>query len=96
MKDTLEIVRHFSKLVDNGRTQQSISRHMRGEVDELDDEIKKAERGEEPGPDGIVGENIDIIACALDSILKADPNITYERICELMHLKCTKWAQKYG
>ena len=96
MKNLTEIVRYFSKLVDNGRDQRSIAKHMRSEVDELDAEIEKVENGQVEGSDGIIGENIDIIACALDSIFTHNPNITEEELNALMIAKCKKWVRVYG
>ncbi|MNV43263.1 hypothetical protein D3C71_1349720 [compost metagenome] len=96
MFNTIALVRDYSKLIKNGRTQRSISAHMRGEHDELDIEIEKVEQGLSEGPDGIVGENIDIIACALDSIFEHAPDITDEEIYNIMDRKCRKWVEKYG
>ena len=69
---------------------------MDGEVLELREEIEKVKLGLPPGPDGIVGENIDVIACALDSIFEAAPDITDEQLAAIMFAKCNKWARKYG
>ena len=51
MDNQFRIVRHFSKLIQNGRTLESTHNHMMGEAGvELKDEIDKAARGEEPDP----------------------------------------------
>lgn len=90
------VVRFFNKLVRNDRTQDSIVDHMAGEVQELKEEIEKHKLGQNPGSDGIIGENIDVIACALDSIFEHNPNITDEELNAIMIRKCEKWARVYG
>lgn len=84
------IVRRYTKNIRNGRTPATIIRHMRGEVEELQEEID----GTGDGRDGIVGESIDIIACALDMIFEVQPDITDEQIDAIMEAKCAKWARK--
>jgi len=91
----VDIVRQFSHRVQNNRTLSSTSSHMRGEIDELDEEILKLNSGTEPGPDGIVGESIDVIACALDIIFRHAPEITDSELADLMLLKCQKWEDNY-
>lgn len=76
------------------RDEKFIYDHMIDEVDELRDELKLHAEGNPPGPDGIVGESIDVIACALDLIFKHAPDITYEQLCVLMQKKCDKWLNK--
>lgn len=96
MFNTVDLVRNFSKLINNGRTLRSISEHMRGEHIELDEEIEKVEQGVDEGADGVVGESIDVIACALDAIFQHKPDITDEEIYTIMDRKCRKWVQKYA
>lgn len=92
----VSIVRVFNKRVRNGRTQDTIVEHMSGEVVELKEEIEKDKLGLAPGSDGIVGENLDIIACALDSIFEHAPEITDEQLNRILITKCEKWERKYG
>lgn len=92
MNSLTTIVRRYNKLVRNGRSQNDILKSMKSEVDELEEEIKNGSIG----IDGIVGENIDIIACALDSIFEFAPEITDEQLSEIMEAKCAKWKRKYG
>ncbi len=96
MFNTVDLVRDFSKRIKNGRTLRSISDHMRGEHIELDEEIEKVEQGVTEGTDGIVGESIDVIACALDAIFLHKPDITDEEIYNIMDRKCKKWVEKYS
>lgn len=92
MKDLVETVRDYSLRIKNGRTITSAYDHMLGETVELKDEIDNGNSG----ADGIVGESIDIIACALDIIFQHDPNITNEKLVEIMDRKCKKWEEKYS
>lgn len=100
MANQFQIVRSFSKLVQNGRTLDSTHDHMLGESIELKEEIQKAQRGETPGTDGIIGEAIDVIACAYDIINQATAHLSdaeVEALCDrLMQTKCEKWARVYG
>jgi len=92
MTTLTEIVRSFTKRIRNGRTNTSILAHMRSEVDELDAEIQNGNIGE----DGILGESIDIIACALDMIFENYPDISEEELARIMQAKCEKWERKYS
>ena len=90
MSQMTAIVRRYTRLIRNGRTPKTIIAHMRGEVEELQDEIN----GTGDGRDGIVGESIDIVACALDLVFEVKPDITDEEIDAIMEAKCAKWARK--
>ena len=81
----------FGATIDNGRTVEDIVRHMKSEVDELDEELSGAN-----GPDGVVGECIDIILCALDAIFVNDPGITTETVENLALKKLEKWKRRYA
>lgn len=91
----LDIVRYFAATIQNGRTIADASRHTKLELIELDEEIEKKANGEAAGPDGIVGEAIDIIACALDIIFVEAPETTNEQISAILLKKCEKWARRY-
>lgn len=88
----LEVVRPFATKIQNGRTATDIVRHMRREMVELTNEIK----GVGDGNDGVVGEAVDVIACALDLILHERPEITTEELDALLNRKCEKWARRYS
>ena len=94
-KGPLEIVRHFSLLIDNGRSINDIFEHTISEMEELNDEIEHVYNGRPEGSDGIVGESIDVIACALDLIFKHKPAITDDEINAILLRKCEKWARRY-
>lgn len=93
--DPLDIVRHYAALIQNGRTIRDAARHTGLELVELEEEISKKEQGLVAGPDGVVGEAIDIIACALDIIFVEAPETTNEEICDTLLRKCEKWARRY-
>lgn len=90
------IVKKASNEIKNNRTTQSIYQHMYGEMCELSEEITKIENNQPEGADGIVGESIDIIACAIDMILKHKPEITEDELNKIMEAKCNKWIAKYS
>lgn len=87
-----ELVMNYCRLIKNGRTKHTIFAHLESEVVELNDEIN----AEVPGDDGIIGESIDIILCAIDQIHQENPNITEAEIIEIARRKCDKWVQKYS
>lgn len=94
--DPIDIVRYFSGLIQNGRVLRDIARHTESELVELYEEVDKVEQGIDEGSDGVVGESIDIIACALDAIFVHRPETTNEEICAILLAKCEKWARRYG
>lgn len=96
MSQIVSIVRLYSKEIQNGRTLRDIAEHTQSELVELNEEIEKVEKGEDEGSDGIVGEAIDIIACALDAIFKHQPDITEAELDALMYKKCEKWKRYYS
>ena len=96
-QDILDVVRHFSSLIQNGRTIDDIVRHGKLEMVELDEEVLAIKYPTEftPGKDGIVGEAIDVIACMLDLIFVHAPDTTDEQINAILLSKCEKWARRY-
>jgi hypothetical protein len=82
--------------VKNDRTMSSIFNHMIGETKELAEEITKYIANEEPGEDGIVGESIDVILCAMDLIYQQNPSISNDYLYELIAKKIDKWELKYS
>jgi hypothetical protein len=97
MENTLyKTVSRYSDQIKDDRTLQGIFNHGMGEMDELQSEILYDRDGLKPGPDGIVGEAIDVIACMLDIIRRHDPLITESQLVEIMDRKCLKWVGKYG
>ena len=92
MKDLVELVRTYSDKIENGRRPIDVYHYLFDEVQELKDEVY----GTNKGPDGIRGEAIDVIVCALDLIYKVSPEWTNDDIVAYAEKKCEKWAKKYG
>ena len=93
---TIDIVRHFARVIQNGRTISDAARHAGDELVELKEEITLKDAGQVAGPDGIVGEAIDLIACALDIIFVEAPETTDDQINAILVRKCEKWARRYS
>lgn len=96
MSDLVALVRYYSEQVKNDRTRTSIYNALVSESEELRDEIVKVAEGKPEGDDGIIGESIDVILCALDLIFQHRPDITDAEIDRIAFNKCEKWARKYG
>ena len=96
--NTIGNVLHVAKQINNGRTQDDVFKHMMTEVGELAQEIciRDGIIDKPVGADGIIGEAIDVIACALDIIYLENPEITTADIEEIMQRKLKKWINKYG
>ena len=78
------------------RTRLSALCSLVEEVGELSTEVAISENlsYKERGPDGVVGEAIDVIICAIDLIRIDSPNITEEEILDILETKCDKWMLK--
>lgn len=48
----------------------------------------------EPGPDGVIGEAVDLIITAVDMMNAEKPGITLEEVMDIVVNKCNKWAEK--
>lgn len=93
---SIQYVLDTAKRVQNNRTMPDIFRAMNGEMSELADEVQLVLDGGEPGPDGILGEAVDVMSCLLDLIYKSNPNITQADIEAVMKLKAAKWERLYS
>lgn len=91
MLNIVHVTRLYSDEINNGRTLADIVRHMKSEVQELDEELEGAN-----GPDGVVGECVDVILCALDAIMIHDPSLTTQDIGEIALKKLEKWKRRYS
>lgn len=91
-----ETVINYSKKIDNGRTRQSVLAAVMSEVGELAEEVNISEgmSYKTPGPDGVFGEAIDVIAATADLIYVDNPNITPEEVHEQLLRKLDKWLMK--
>lgn len=86
----------ISKKAPHRNSYQVLAKLME-EVGELAEEvnIKKGFIKKEPGKDGIKGEAIDVIQCALDIIFINDIEVTEEELESIMKSKLTKWSKKW-
>jgi hypothetical protein len=86
-----------SDSVQNGRKLDDVLAHLMTEVGELAQEviIAAGRSHKEPGKDGVVGEAIDVINCALDIIRLMEPNITEQQLRVICDPKLDKW-KKYA
>ena len=91
MRDLLSMVRAYSDAVQDGRTTSDILGYLLDEVDELTHEVDTTD---EPGEDGVAGEAIDVMLCAIDMVFKARPDWTDEDILAYAERKCQKWVRK--
>lgn len=93
---SIQFVLDTAARVTNNRTMPDIFRAMNGEMNELADEVQLVLDGAEPGPDGILGEAVDVMSCLLDLIYKSNPNITQAEIEAVMVKKAAKWERLYS
>lgn len=92
MSRMLETVRHYALGIHNGRKAADAFKHLKSEVKELGDEIENGGTG----ADGIKGEVMDVINCALDVLFLLHPEVSIAELDDLMEAKCQKWVRKYG
>lgn len=62
----LETILEYCGEIKNDRNILSIHRHLKGEVEELADEVYNHIFGMKMGDDGIVGESVDVALCSID------------------------------
>ena len=88
-----EAVFAASDEINNERTLQDILTHLVTEVGELATEIQiqEGKSYKIEGKDGVIGEAIDVIACALDIIHIAEPGFTDLDLQVGMQRKLQKW-----
>lgn len=81
----------FSAIVRNDRTPIDVQDHLESEVLELRQELD----GTGDGKDGVIGEAVDVILCAVDMLHQA--GITTEsQISAVVASKLEKWKKIYG
>ena len=87
-----------SREIRNGRTLDQVLAHLMTEVGELAQEIiiEEGRSYKPPGKDGVIGEALDVINCALDIIYIMDSMITEDEIREINAKKLTKWRELAG
>lgn len=92
VKETLNTCSH----VQNDRTLQDVLTHLMTEVGELAQEIQIVEGKsyKEEGADGVVGEAVDVIICALDIIKLYRPSIKEDYdLSRIVQPKLKKWKE---
>jgi hypothetical protein len=97
MRSLYDVVSLWSEAVEDNRTPLDVFRHLKSEVSELQDEVIREALSEPAGDDGIFGEAIDVIACALDLIYlmrKDEPlGVVEQDIKDYLSKKCQKWYE---
>lgn len=86
-----------SREVKNDRDVQDIFNHAVTEIGELalEIQISQGKSYKKAGPDGIIGEALDLIACTVDVIYNHYGELaTEEFMISLMKPKLEKWKQK--
>lgn len=93
--DMFETVRKVSTVIKDDRDQYRVLASTTEELGELAQEIRVANGHsyKEEGSDGVIGEAIDVIACALDLIAITNGNITGAELNERIRVKCAKWLK---
>jgi hypothetical protein len=91
-KTIFSVVKEYSSKIKDGRTLQDVLTHATTELGELAQEIQivKGKSYKKPGKDGIVGECLDLIACAIDVIALRYPNLNEEYLISLLEEKMKK------
>jgi len=89
----IDLVFKTADTVPVGRDSRDILTSLVEEVGELSTEIgiQSGHTGKTPGSDGILGEAVDVILCALDMIRVNYPDVTEEDIVRIAEKKCDKW-----
>lgn len=87
-----------TKEVKDNRTLQDILTHLTTEVGELAQEIQIAEGKsyKKHGTDGVVGEAVDVIACAIDIISQYDHRVNELDLTAILITKLEKWKKLSG
>ncbi len=77
--------------IKDGRNKIDVIAYVKEEFEELQDEVMMAEVNGKPGPDGIVGEAIDLMINTIDMILLEHPEITEAQLIAIAKRKIAKW-----
>lgn len=90
-----ETILEYCDRIKNGRTEDDILDALFEEHDELDKELQRFACDGSSGEDGIIGEAIDILLCAVDYERKKN-SITAEELEAIVKRKLDKWERVYG
>lgn len=86
----IDLARKMAAEIKDGRTTDYVMDYLEGEAKELRLEVEGA-----GGPDGVFGEAIDVLLCALDMIFVERPDATNEEILAYAAAKSEKWKRKW-
>lgn len=84
------------KKIDSPRTIGTVSDHLNSEVYELNQEVVNVLLDSPAGDDGVIGEAVDVILCAVDLIYQSNPKVTKAEIMTVVNRKIEKWITVYG
>lgn len=84
------------KRIENDRSLTSVFDALIREVAELKEEILNHINDKPPGPDGIQGEVVDILLCAVDILYQYNPSISKDYISHIVTKKLEKWERLYA
>lgn len=92
----IEEILFASAGIRDGRNQYTILAKATEEIGELAQEVMIAagDHYKPAGKDGVIGEGVDLMICAIDMIASEDPCITEEEILVIVRRKLGKWAEK--
>lgn len=86
LETIVDTVKDYALEIQNGRKPADIVNHMNSEIIELAQEAAKAAFGGEAGDDGVVGEAIDVMNCALDRWIHERPDaVSTEVMTSMIH-----------
>lgn len=86
-------IQHASQSVQDFRTTQDVLIHAMTELGELalEVQIDQGKSYKTAGPDGIVGEALDVIACMVDMVYVHSPLLTEHDLINMLQPKLVKW-----
>lgn len=96
MTDTIKLITDKCDRINNSRTMNSVACHLEEEMYELQEEIAKMVCCQEQGTDGVIGEAVDVLICAIDLSKIWDKDLTREKIRQIVINKLDKWERLYG
>lgn len=96
MTDSIKLITDQCDRIHNSRTMNSVAFHLEGEMSELQEEIGKMVCCQEQGTDGVIGEAVDVLICAIDLAKIWDKSLTPEQIRTIVERKLAKWERLYG
>lgn len=92
-KSVVEQIIATSQDINDGRERLDVLAKSGEEMGELSQEvlISLGKHYKQPGPDGVVGEALDVIVCMVDMIYGVYPDITEDILQEILEKKLSKW-----